>query len=283
MLGSLLIGVSYGWVLFLVAVGLSVIFGLMGFVNLASGSFYILGAYVAISVARATGSFAAALAAGGAATAVLGVAMEKAFLKRLHGKLLEQVLLTLGIAYVVQDMARWLWGAQPMALPPPPGLDGSVTVAGLTLPAYRLALVAVGTVLGCAAWALLERTRLGAYVRAGVDDLETLKSLGVNTSAVFTAVFALGAFLSGLGGALGAVVTGVAPGMDFEMLILALVVVVFGGLGSVAGAIAGSLVLGVVDSLVKELWPQAALFVVYGLMALVLVVRPQGLLGRSFR
>ncbi|HEY8486848.1 MAG TPA: hypothetical protein VIL11_05585, partial [Limnochordales bacterium] len=124
MLESLLIGVSYGWVLFLVAVGLSVIFGLMGFVNLASGSFYILGAYVAISVARATGSFGAALAAGGAATAVLGVAMEKAFLKRLHGKLLEQVLLTLGIAYVVQDMARWLWGAQPMALPPPPGLDG---------------------------------------------------------------------------------------------------------------------------------------------------------------
>lgn len=283
LLGSLIIGISYGWVLFLVAVGLSVIFGLMGFVNLASGSFYIIGAYVAITVARTWGNFWLALLCGGLATAALGVLMERAFLTRFHGRLLEQVLLTLGVAYVVQDTARWIWGAHPLALIPPGALGGSITLAGTTLPTYRVALVVAGTIMGLLCWAVLERTRIGAYVRAGVDDLETLKSLGINTSLVFTSVFALGAFLSGLGGALGVAVTGVAPGTDFEMLILALVVVVFGGLGSVAGAIAGSLVLGVVDSVVKTFWPQAALFVVYALMALVLVVRPQGLLGRSFR
>lgn len=283
LVASLVIGISYGWVLFLVAVGLSIIFGLMGFVNLASGSFYILGAYVAISVARGAGGYWLALLCAGLATAALGVVVERAFLSRLHGRILEQVLLTLGVAYVVQDTSRWLWGAYPMALTPPGRLADSVTVAGVTLPGYRLALVGAGTLVGLVCWALLERTRLGAYVRAGVDDLETLKSLGVNTSLVFAAVFALGAFLSGLGGAMGAAVTGVAPGMDFDMLILALVVVVLGGLGSVSGSIVGSLTLGIVDSLVKTFWPQAALFVIYALMAAVLVWRPRGLLGRSYR
>lgn len=283
LVASLVIGISYGWVLFLVAVGLSIIFGLMGFVNLASGSFYILGAYVAISVARSSGGYWLALLCGGLATASLGVMVERAFLSRLHGRILEQVLLTLGVAYVVQDLARWLWGTYPLSLAPPGALGEAVTLGGVTLPVYRLALVGVGTLIGLLCWALLERTRIGAYVRAGVDDLETLKSLGINTSRVFTSVFTFGAFLSGLGGALGVAVTGVAPGMDFEMLILALVVVVLGGLGSVAGAVAGSLTLGIVDSVVKTFWPQAALFVVYALMAVVLVLRPRGLFGRSYR
>lgn len=278
---SLIIGISYGCLLFLVAVGLSVIFGMMRLVNLATGSFYMLGAYVGISLSRATGNFWLALLGGGLAVAVLGIVMERGLLRRLHGRLLEQVLLTLGLAYLFQDVARWIWGAEPLALPPPPVLAGSLTVAGATIPAYRLGLLAAGAVLAATVWVLLERTRVGAYVRAGVDDLETLASLGINTSRVFAVVFALGAFLSGLGGVLGAPVTGVAPGTDFEMLILALVVVVLGGLGSVSGAILGSLVLGVLDSVVRQLWPEASLIVLYAIMAGILIVRPQGLLGRA--
>ncbi|PZN13336.1 MAG: branched-chain amino acid ABC transporter permease, partial [Bacillota bacterium] len=181
----------------------------------------------------------------------------------------------------VPECGPLVWGAQPLALAPPPGLGGSLPVAGAPIPAYRLGLLAAGAVLAATVWVLLERTRVGAYVRAGVDDLETLASLGIHTSRVFAVVFALGAFLSGLGGVLGAPVTGVAPGTDFEMLILALVVVVLGGLGSVSGAILGSLVLGVLDSVVRQLWPEASLIVLYAIMAGILIVRPQGLLGRA--
>ncbi|BAS28005.1 branched-chain amino acid ABC transporter permease [Limnochorda pilosa] len=277
----LIVGLSYGFLLFMLALGLSISFGLMGFINLAHGSFYMLGAYVGISVERATGGFWTAVAAGGLAVAVVGVAMERGLLRRFQGRILQQVLLTFGFAYLFQDAARRLWGAKPLALAKPAMLGGSVSIGDTVVPTYRLGLILIGALLALGTWLVLERTRIGSLVRAGVDDVETLSSLGVDANRVFSAVFGIGAFLSGVGGVLGAPVTGVAPGTDLQMLLLALVVVVVGGLGSVTQTLAGSLLIGVADSLMRGVWPQASLFGIYALMAVLLVVRPAGLLGRT--
>ncbi len=278
---SLVIGLSYASLLFLVSVGLSVVFGLMRFINLATGSLYLIGGYVAWSVARRTENFLLALLVGAVAALVLGIVIERSFLQRLHRQELLQVALTLGIAYIVQDVTRWIWGGDPLRLRPPGFLRGSMELFGAIVPTYRVALIVVGAVLALIVWYLLERTKWGAYVRAGVDDLEMVQCLGVNVRRIFAIVFALGAFLSGLGGALGTPVTGVAPGTDVQVLLMALIVVVLGGLGSVSGAIVASVIVAMVDTMVRTAWPQASFFAVWALAALVLIVRPQGLLGRT--
>lgn len=278
---SLVIGLSYASLLFLVSVGLSVVFGLMRFVNLATGSLYLIGGYIGWSVARSTGNFFLALIAGALAALVVGVLIERSFLQRLHRKELLQVCLTLGIAYIVQDVTRWIWGGDPLRLRPPELLRGSMELFGSVVPIYRVALIGIGAVLAVFVWYLLERTKWGAYVRAGVDDLEMVQCLGINARRVFAVVFALGAFLSGLGGALGTPVTGVAPGTDVQLLLMALIVVVLGGLGSVTGAIIASVIVALVDTMVRTFWPEASFFAVWALAALVLIIRPQGLLGRA--
>lgn len=277
---SVVIGLSYASLLFLVAVGLSVVFGLMRFVNLATGSLYLIGGYLAWTIAGELGSFWLALLGGALGALVVGIAIERGFLERLHRNELLQVCLTLGIAYVVQDVTRWIWGGDPLRLRPPEVLRGSILLLGSVVPTYRVALIVAGVVLAGLVWYLLERTKWGAYVRAGVDDLEMLECLGVNGRRVFAIVFALGALLCGLGGALGTPVTGVAPGTDVQILLMALIVVVLGGLGSVSGAVVASMVVGLVDSMVRTYWPEASFFAVWVLAALVLAVRPQGLLGR---
>ncbi len=278
---SLVIGLSYASLLFLVSVGLSVVFGLMRFINLATGSLYLIGGYVAWSVARRTENFLLALLVGALAALVLGIAIERSFLQRLHRQELLQVALTLGIAYIVQDVTRWIWGGDPLRLRPPETLRGSMDLFGAVVPTYRVALILIGAVLALVVWYLLERTKWGAYVRAGVDDLEMVQCLGINVRRIFAVVFALGALLSGLGGALGTPVTGVAPGTDVQLLLMALIVVVLGGLGSVSGAIVASIVVALVDTMVRTAWPQASFFAVWALAAFVLIVRPQGLLGRA--
>ncbi|MCS7246533.1 MAG: branched-chain amino acid ABC transporter permease [Thermomicrobium sp.] len=278
---SLVIGLSYASLLFLVAVGLSVVFGLMRFINLATGSLYLIGGYIGWSVARSTGNFLLAVLAGGVAALLLGILIERGFLARLHRKELLQVCLTLGVAYIVQDVTRWIWGGDPLRLRPPEMLRGSLELFGSVVPTYRVFLIGVGAVLAVLVWYVLERTKWGAYVRAGVDDIEMVECLGVNVRRVFAIVFMLGALLSGIGGALGTPVTGVAPGTDVQLLLMALIVVVLGGLGSVSGAIVASVIVAMVDTVVRTFWPQASFFAVWALAALVLIVRPQGLLGRA--
>lgn len=275
------VGVSYSALLFLISIGLSIMFGLMHFVNLASGSLYMLGAYVGITIGRHGGGWWGAVIGAGLAVGIVGLLLEAGLLRRLHGKLYEQVLVTMGVAYCLQDLSHWIWGAEPLALALPDSMQGSVLIAGASVPVYRLVLTVTGILMAAAVWWGMERTRLGALIRAGVDDMEMLTALGVDARRIFRWVFVLAGFLAGLSGALGAPVTGVAPVTGFDMLLLALVVVVVGGLGSVGGAMVGSLAVGIVDTAVKTYLPQASFFVVYVLMALVLIIRPHGLVGRA--
>ena len=274
-------GISLGMLLFLLAAGLSLIFGLMGIVNLAHGSFYILGAYVAVSVVGTTGSFLFGLAAGTVAVAAVGSGLHRGLLHRFHGRELAQVLLTFGFLFIVSDVTIWIWGGDPRTLPKPVFLEGSLRVGTLMFPTYRLLVVAVGLAVAGALWLFQERTPYGAAVRAGVDDEEMARGVGINTPRLFTAVFALGAFLAALGGVIGGPFIGVYPGADFEILLLALVVVIIGGLGSLRGAFVASLLVGLLDNLGKALFPDLALFTIFAPMAILLAVRPTGLFGRA--
>jgi branched-subunit amino acid ABC-type transport system permease component len=277
-------GCAYGMLLFLLAAGLSLIFGLMEIVNLAHGGFYLLGAYVGLSIVRWTGSFWLALAIAPLVTAGAGFLLEWPFLRPLYRRThLDQILLTFGFAFVLTDITRWLWGAEVQSLPAPHGLDQSVVILGTLFPVYRLFVIAAGAALALGLWLGLVRSRLGAIVRAGVANREMTQALGINIAAVFTGVFAFGSALAGLAGVAAAPILGVFPGVDFETLIVALIVVVVGGLGSFSGAFWGSLLIGEAETFGKVLVPQAALVVIYLVMAAVLLVRPAGLFGGRAR
>lgn len=276
---QLLNGLSFGMVLFLLSAGLSLIYGLMRIVNLSHGTFYILGGYIALSVLQATGSFALALAVAGLAVALFGAVMERLFLRRFHLQELPQVLMTFGFLFAVGDFSVWLWGADPQIVPIPHFLTGSIPLGDGRYPLHRLALIAVGLAVGAGLWWFHHRTRIGAMIRAAVDDEETARAVGINVSLLFSGVFALGAFLAALAGVLGGTVTGLYPGADFDVLLLAFVVVVIGGLGSLEGAFIGALAIGLIDTFGRAFFPQFALFTIFAPMALILCVRPRGLFG----
>jgi branched-chain amino acid transport system permease protein len=277
---QLLNGLSFGMLLFLLAAGLSLIFGLMRILNLAHGSYYLLGAYVALSVVRATGSLPLATLAGIAVVVTLGVAMERLFLRRLpHQDELPQALLTFGFLLIIGDAALWIWGGTPHSLPKPELLSGPVRLGPVVFPSYRLFLIGTGLVIGLALWTLQERTRIGAMVRAAVDDAEIARTTGINVSRLSTLVFGLGAALAALGGILAGPVLGMYPGADFEILLLAFVVVIVGGLGSLKGAFVGGLLVGCLDNFGKTLFPELAYFTMFAPMAVILAVRPTGLFG----
>jgi branched-chain amino acid transport system permease protein len=276
---QLLNGASFGMLLFLLAAGLSLIYGLMRILNLAHGSFYILGAYVTLSVVRATGSLLLAAVAGTAATVALGVVLERVLLRRVPREELPQALLTFGLLLIVGDITLWIWGGAPQTLPRPEPLATSVRLGSIVFPSYRLFVIAVGLVVGGVLWVLQERTRLGAMVRAAIDDPEIARATGINVSVLSTGLFALGAGLAALGGIIGGPLLGVYPGADFEILLLALVVVIIGGLGSLKGAFVGALLVGLLDNFGKALFPEFALFTTFAPMALILAVRPAGLFG----
>jgi len=277
---QLLNGLSFGMLLFLLAAGLSLIFGLMRILNLAHGSFYLLGAYVALSVVKATGSLMLAMLAGVAVVAGLGVVMERLFLRRLpHQEELPQALLTFGFLLIIGDAALWIWGGTPQSLPTPEVLTGPVRLGPLLFPSYRLFLIGAGAVIGVALWLLQERTKIGAMVRAAVDDAEIARTTGLNVSRLSTVVFGVGAALAALGGILAGPVLGMYPGADFEILLLAFVVVIVGGLGSLKGAFVGGLLIGCLDTFGKALFPELAYFTIFAPMALILAVRPVGLFG----
>ncbi|MBI3107604.1 MAG: branched-chain amino acid ABC transporter permease [Candidatus Rokubacteria bacterium] len=274
-------GLSYGALLFLLASGLSLIFGVMRIVNLAHGSYFLLGGYVGLSVVWRTGSFALAMLAGGLAVALIGVGMERLFLRRLQKQELAQVLMTMGFALIFQDLALLIWGGDPYSIPTPAWLTGSLRAGELVFPRYRLFVIAVAAAIALVLWLFLERTRAGAVIRAAVDDAEMARGVGINVAAVSMEVFALGAFLAALGGVVGGGFIGVYPGSDFEILPYAFVVVIVGGLGSLEGAIVGSLLVGLLDNFGKALFPELSYFTLFAPMAVILALRPTGLFGRA--
>jgi len=258
-----------------------VIFGLMDVLNLAHGSFYMLGAYVAFSVVQATGQFWAALLLAPLLLALLGAGMEVVFFRRLYRRgHLMQVLLTFGLTLVFVDLIRWRFGSTNRSIPEPAGLQGAVQILGATVSTYSLFVLAVAVLLAVVMLVAWRRSRVGAILRAGVADHEMVGLLGINLSRVFTLTFAAGAALAGLAGVIAAPQFAITPGMDANVLILALVVVVLGGLGSLEGAIIGAAVLGLSWSIGIAYFQQFAIALIFAVMAAVLIVRPTGILGR---
>jgi branched-chain amino acid transport system permease protein len=277
---SVLNGLAIGALLFVLAVGFSLVFGMMDVLNLAHGAVFLCGAYAAWRVTESTGGwgvFALALAVAVLVGLVLGVVLAVLAAPLARRSHLDQALLTLGVALVVGELLPTIFGDDVRSVAAPPGLDHSVEVLGRPYPAYRLALIGVGVVLAVGVWYVFERTRLGALVRASVADRPMVETLGVDTRKVTLGVFALGSMLAATAGVLGAPVYGARPGLDRTVLILALVVVVIGGLGSVRGVLVGALVVGQEESLGRALLPDQASFLLFGALALVLAVRPQGL------
>lgn len=279
-LEQILNGLVYGVLLFLTAAGLSLIFGLMNVVSLAHGSFFMMGGYVAYSLYRLTGSFWAALLLAPVPIVAAGVAMEVIFLRPLYRRgHLDQVLLTFGFTFIFLDAVQTIWGRDVLALPPPAVFDGVVALGTGVFSSYRLFLIGFGLAIALLLWLFLDRSQLGARVRAGVDDAAMAGGLGCNISALFTAIFGAGVALAALGGVAAGPIFGIYPGEDAEILIPAFIVIVVGGMGSLRGAFVGSLLIGEADTFGNAYMPQLALFLIYLVMAIVLLVRPQGLFG----
>ena len=270
-----------GMLLFVMAAGLSLIFGLMDVINLTHGAFYLLGGYVGLTLVRAFGNFWLALVVAPLVVGALGFGIEYIFLRRWLGRQrhLDQVLFTFGAALIATDLIRAQWGAYVESVSGPALLAGQVRLLSIDFPIYRLAIIAFGLLLALALWLFVERTRLGAIIRAGVADAQMVSALGINVQLVFAGVFALGAALAGLAGVIGAPIFSLYPGLDSEILILALVVVVVGGLGTLQGAFFGSLLIGLADTFGKAFLPEFSRFLIFAVMAAVLLLRPAGLFG----
>src|SRR3982074_773337 len=237
-------GSSYGALLFLVGSGLSLIFGVMRIVNLAHGSYFLLGGYVALSVIWTTGSWVLAMPVAALSIAALGLLMERIFLRPLGFDPLRQVLLTVGFAFLFQQAALDIWSGNNFDINPPELLTRSVVVGGIYLPLYRVFMIATALTIGLVLWLVMEKTRMGAAVRATVDDAQMARGIGIDTSRISMLVFALGAFLAALGGVIGGAFLGIYARLDFEILPIAFAVVIIGGVGSLGGAAIGALVVG---------------------------------------
>ena len=284
-------GISYGALLFLLGSGLSLIFGVMRIVNLSHGSYFLLGGYVALSVIWSAESWfpaipvavpwLVAIPVAAVAVAVLGLVMERVFLRPLGFDPLRQVLLTVGFAFLFQQAALDIWTGNPFDITPPRELTRTIVVGGLHLSLYRIFMIGVALVIGLTLWLVMEKTRLGAIVRATVDDAQMARGVGIDTSRVSMLIFALGASLAALGGVIGGAFLGVYPGLDFEMLPIAFAVVIIGGMGSLGGAAIGALLVGLADNFGKALFPEVSYFTLYAPMALILAVRPTGLFARE--
>jgi len=280
---QLLNSLSYGFLLFIITCGISIVFGILGVLNLAHGSIYLLGSYIGYSVIMKAGMpFWVAILAVPLIIAALGFLIEIVLLRPTY-KLghLSQVLLTFGLVYIFHDLFTMIWGKDVLSVNPPEALSSSIEMLGFTFPAYRLALIVIGALIVLFLWYGQEKTKWGAVVRAGLSDKEMAGALGINIHLVFTLVFVFGSLLAGLGGVLGAPILGTYPGMEFSILILSLVVLVVGGLGSVSGTFMASLLVGFVETFSRYLVPELSLIITFALMAVVLVVRPQGLVGRK--
>ena len=333
-------GISYGALLFLVGSGLSLIFGVMRIVNLSHGAYFLLGGYVALSVIWTTGSWYLAIPIAALSIAIVGLLMERLFLRSegleylrnaiialglavlatlaidrgipfigagwiwfvavtaaitiglyfllnrisvvaIEADPLRQVLLTVGFAFLFQQAALDIWTGNNFDINPPGALSQSVVIGGIYLPLYRVFMIATAVVIGVALWLAMEKTRMGAAVRATVDDAQMARGVGIDTSRISMFIFSLGAFLAALGGVIGGAFLGIYPGLDFEILPLAFAVVIIGGMGSLGGAAIGALAVGLADNFGKALFPEVSYFTLYAPMALILAIKPTGLFGRE--
>ena len=276
---QLLNSVQYGLLLFLLAAGLTLIFGIMGVVNLAHGSFYMLGAYMAYALTGAWDSLALAIAAGTVLSVAFGWLLEKLLFRHFyHRSHLDQVLLTFGLIYIFEELRSMLWGDDVHSVGVPAALDWSIQLTDtLSYPAYRLFMLGICTALALGLWLLISKTKLGMKIRAGAFNSDMAQALGINIVRLHSLVFAMGVALAALGGMLIAPLSSVYPHMGSQVLIMCFVVVVIGGIGSVRGALTAALLVGLVDTFGKVLLPQFASMLVYVLMALVLLYKPEGL------
>jgi branched-chain amino acid transport system permease protein len=271
---------ALGGLLFLLAAGFSLIFGLMRIANLTHGALFMLGAYLGASILKVVPNLWLAALLGGLAVAAFGGVLEKLVLRKLGGNVLGQVLVTLGIAYIIADLCLVVWGGDPIPIPTPPALQQPLRVAGFAFPAYRLAVVGIAIAAALLLYFLMEKTRLGAMIRAGVDDMDMARASGIPVSRLFTVVFCLGAALAGAGGIIGGPIMSAYPGLDADMLPLALIVVILGGVGSLVGAFAGSFITGFVYTFGVALFPELAYVILFLPMIFVIAFRPKGLFGK---
>ena len=278
-------GLTQAMFLFLIASGLSLIFGVLGVLNFAHGSLYMLGAYLSYTIASlfvgSPAAFWVALILGSIGVALVGGIIESVFLRPVYRREeLDQLLVTYALVLIISDLVKLAWGAENRSGSRPALLAGSVDIAGRDFPTYNLFVLAVGPLVALALWLLLRRTQFGRLVRAAANDREMVGVVGVNVTGLFTGVFVLGAWLGGLGGGLAAPIGAIFPGMDVEIIVESFIVVVVGGMGSLGGTLLGALIIGQLNAFGILFFPRFAIVFVYILMAIVLVIRPWGLLGR---
>jgi branched-chain amino acid transport system permease protein len=271
---------ALGGLLFLLSSGFSLIFGLMRVANLTHGALFMLGAYVGVSILKYVPNFWLAALLGGIVVAVFGGLIERLILRALAGNALGQVLVTLGIAFIVADFCLIVWGGDPLPVPTPEALRRPLIVAGVAFPTYRLVVIGIAVVTAIALYLLMERTRLGAMIRAGVDDMQMARAVGIPVSRLFTIVFCLGSALAGAGGIIGGPILSAYPGLDADMLPLALIIVILGGVGSLVGAFIGSFIIGFIYTFGSALLPDLAYVILFLPMIVVIAFRPTGLFGK---
>jgi branched-chain amino acid transport system permease protein len=272
---------ALGGLLFLLAAGFSLIFGLMRIANLTHGSLFMLGAYLGVTALRYVPNLWVAALVGGLLVAAFGGLVERFILRALTGNALGQVLVTLGISFILADLCLVVWGGDPIPVPTPPSLQQPIVIGGVAFPAYRLVVVLIAVVTAILLHLLMDRTRLGAMIRAGVDDMQMARAVGIPVSKLFTIVFCLGAGLAGAGGIIAGPIMSAYPGLDADMLPLALIVVILGGVGSLLGAFVGSFVTGLIYTFGSALLPDLAYVILFLPMIFVIAFRPRGLFGRQ--
>jgi branched-chain amino acid transport system permease protein len=279
---SILVGISYGFVLFLISAGLSLVLGLMGIVNVAHGALFMTGAYFGVTVAKASGSLLLGVLCGAVLAGIVGFVIERGFLRVLYKQELEQILVTFGFMYIISNLHLWIYGGWPLAAFVPQFLRRSISIGRFGFPYHRLAVIGFGALVCVLMWWMQEKTKLGSIVRAGMDDSEMVSAMGINITPINVGAFCLGALLAGLAGVVGApILGGVDLNISTNVFFLAIAVCIIGGVGSVQGALAGALLLGIISTLVRTYLPVMAIFVMYILMVLILIIKPAGLYGRE--
>jgi branched-chain amino acid transport system permease protein len=274
-------GLTFAALLFVVASGFTLIFGLLRIVNLAHGALYLFGGYIGFTISKLTGSFLIGGIGAMLCVAIMGLLLDQGHLRFVRGFELRQVMLTLGVAFVLNDLALVIWGGDTFTVATPEWLQGAVVMGSLFYPKFRIFVLAVGILVFIALWLLINKTRLGALIRAGVDDLEMVEACGIDIRRVFLITFMLGSALAGLGGMLGGTFLALYPSADAEILVFSLAVVIIGGRGSLVGAAIGSLLIGLLNTFGQVWFPQLAYFVIFGPMAVLLAFRPLGLFGKA--
>lgn len=279
---NLLNGIAFGAILFLLAAGLSLTLGVMGIINMTHGAFYMVGGFVGWSVAvQNKMDFWLAVLMGALAAGVVGLVIERGFLRFLHGQPNEQVLLTFGFVYILTNLSLWFWGPLVRAPFTPPMLSSNINIMGWPYSISRIAIILIGLAMALGLWWLQDRTRIGAIIRAGMDDKEMIAGLGINIGLASAIIFFFGSFIAGGAGVIGAQLLGVSLKFGIEVLVFSLIVVIVGGLGSVQGALVGALLIGIIDTFGRAFFPDFAWYLIYIMMIVILLAKPSGLLGRK--